>query len=63
MSDIDFKFEWWELVLLSPMLGWPGIIIGAIAGALAWKTRPILGSVLGGVFGNFAFALARVYFM
>jgi hypothetical protein len=63
MSDIDFKFEWWELVLFSPLLGWPGIFIGGDAGALGWKKRPILGGVLGAIVGNFAVALARVYFM
>ena len=57
MSDIKIEFAWWELVLYSPMLGWP-----AVAGALAWKKRPILGGVLGAVAGNFAVAAARVYF-
>ena len=63
MSDIKIEFEWWELALYSPLLGWPGILIGAVAGALAWKTRPILGGALGAVAGNFAFAAARFYFM
>lgn len=63
MSDINFEVEWWELVLLSPMLGWPGLLVGAVAGAIAWKKRPILGGVLGATAGNFAFALARMYFM
>ncbi len=63
MSDINIEFEWWELVLISPILGWPGIIIGAIVGAISWRTRPILGGVLGAVIGNFAFAFARALFM
>ena len=63
MSDINIEFEWWELVLLSPMLGWPGLLVGAVAGAIAWKKRPILGGALGAIAGNFAFALARMYFM
>jgi hypothetical protein len=63
LSDINIEFEWWELVLVSPMLGWPGLLVGAVAGAIGWKTRPILGGVLGAIAGNFAFALARIYFM
>ena len=62
MSDIDFKIEWWELILLSPIWGWPGLIIGAIVGSLAWKKRPIVGGVVGAIVGNFvAFAVA-LYF-
>jgi hypothetical protein len=63
VSDIDIKFEWWELVLLSPMFGWPGIIVGGIIGALAWRKRPILGGVIGAIAGNFIWALVVVYFM
>ena len=63
VSDIKIEFEWWELVLFSPILGWPGFFAGAVAGAIAWKKRPILGGVLGAIVGNFAFALARMYFM
>ena len=61
MSDIDIKFEWWELVLFSPLLGWPGIILGGLAGALAWRKRPIVGGILGAIAGNFAIAFLRVY--
>ena len=63
MSDIDIKFEWWELVLFSPLLGWPGIILGGLAGALAWRKRPVVGALLGAIAGNFAVALAIVYLM
>ena len=63
MSDISFNFEWWELVFLSPIWGWPGIVVGGIIGALSWKKRPIVGALLGAVAGNFAVALAIVYLM
>ena len=63
MSDINIDIEWWELVLISPMFGWPGIFIGAVAGSIWWRQRPILGGVLGAIAGNFAFALARAFFM
>ena len=62
MSDIDIKFEWWELVLFSPVIGYPGLILGAIVGTLSWRKRPILGGVLGAIVGNFAWAFAVVYF-
>ena len=63
MSDINIEFEWWELVLFSPVIGWPGIFIGGIIGALSWRKRPILGGVVGAVAGNFIWALAALYFM
>jgi hypothetical protein len=52
MSDIAVKFEWWELLLLSPTQGWPGLLIGAALGAYLWKKRRILGGVLGAIVGN-----------
>lgn len=63
MSDINLNFEWWELALYSPIFGWPGLVIGGIIGALAWRRRRILGGVLGAIVGNFAWALTVVYFM
>ncbi|MFZ1991352.1 MAG: hypothetical protein WAW96_16455 [Alphaproteobacteria bacterium] len=61
MSDIDIKFEWWELLLYSPIVGWPGLLIGAILGALAWKRRRIASGVIGAIAGNFAWAAAAIY--
>jgi hypothetical protein len=63
LSDINIEFEWWELVLVSPMIGWPGLLIGGIIGAIAWRKRPIVGGALGALAGNFIWALAVVYFM
>ena len=63
MSDIDFKIEWWEILLLSPLWGWPGLFVGAVAGAIVWKKRPILGGFLGALIGNFAFFFTRMLFM
>jgi hypothetical protein len=62
VSDIDIKFEWWELLLFSPVIGWPGMILGAIAGAFAWRKRPILGSAIAAIVGNLAWAFAAIYF-
>ena len=63
MSDIKIEFEWWELVLCSPMVGWPGILVGAVIGALSWRKRPIWGGVIGAISGNFLWALTVVYFL
>jgi hypothetical protein len=63
LSDIKIDFEWWELVLFSPIVGWPGIIAGGVVGALAWRQRPILGGTIGATAGNFLWALAAVYFL
>ena len=63
MSDIKIEYEWWELVLISPMVGWPGLFIGGVIGAISWRKRPILGGVFGTIAGNFIWALAVVYFM
>ena len=63
MSDIKIEFTWWELILISPMFGWPGILVGGVIGALAWRKRPIVGALIGAVVGNFVWALAVAYFM
>lgn len=60
MSDISISFEWWELLLVSPMLGWPGAIAGGALGALAWRKRPIAGGVIGAVLGNLIVFAARL---
>jgi len=52
MSDISINFTWYELLLISPILGWPGLLAGGAAGAFAWPKRPIVGGVIGAVVGN-----------
>lgn len=60
MSDISIEFAWYELLFISPVLGWPGLIAGAALGALLWRRRRILGAVLGGLFGNLLVFAARL---
>ena len=60
MSDISITFTWWELLLYSPLLGWPGLFTGGVLGAIVWRKRPIIGAVLGAIVGNLLFAYARV---
>ena len=54
MSDISINITWWELLLYSPVLGWPGLLVGGAAGWFAWRRRPWLGAVVGAIAGNLA---------
>lgn len=63
MSDISFHFSPLELILYSPIFGWPGLIAGAVIGAWLWKKRRILGGVVGAIVGNFAVFAARLLMM
>lgn len=62
MSDISIHFTWWELVIASPVLGWPGALAGAALGALLVKKR-LLGAVIGAIAGNFLLFGARLLAM
>ena len=53
MSDISINISPLEFILFSWVLGWPGLIVGGVLGALLWKRRRILGAVLGALVGNF----------
>ena len=63
MSDISITFTWWELVLYSPILGWPGLLMGGVAGALLWRKRPIVGGLIGAVAGSLVWAYLRLMAM
>jgi len=54
MSDISINITWWEILLYSPVIGWPGMLAGSVIGWFAWRRRPILGAVLGAILGDFA---------
>jgi len=60
MSDISFHFSPLDLIIGSPIFGWPGLIGGAVLGAWLWRRQRILGGVLGAIVGNFAVAFARL---
>lgn len=63
MSDISLHFSPLELILFSPVLGWPGLIAGGALGALVWRKRRILGGLLGAIAGNFAVFGVRMLMM
>lgn len=45
------NITWLDLFMFAPILGWPGLLIGAALGAWLWRRRRILGGVLGAAFG------------
>ena len=63
MSDISINITWWELLLYSPFFGWPGLLLGGVLGALLWRSRPIVGGVIGAVVGNLLWFAARLGLM
>jgi hypothetical protein len=60
VSDISIHITWLDLILASPVLGWPGLVLGGALGALLWKQRRIIGGVLGAVGGCSAWTVATV---
>lgn len=54
MSDISINITWLDLLLASPVFGWPGLIVGGVLGALIWKRRGIVGGALGAALGCIA---------
>jgi putative Mn2+ efflux pump MntP len=60
MSDISIRFDWWEWLLISPVLGWPGAIAGAALGAALSPKRRIAGGVIGAIIGNLIVFAARL---
>jgi hypothetical protein len=62
MSDIGPIFHPFDLVVIGLMLGSPGIPIGAIAGALAWRRHRVAGVGLGALAGCGLWLLGWLYF-
>lgn len=59
MSDIGGIFSPWDLVLMALIAGLPGLVAGAVAGALAKPARRALNAGLGAIAG-FALCLGVV---
>jgi len=59
MSDISFDVTWRQLLLASPIIGWPGLVLGATIGALMWKRRQVAGA-LGAIADNLLWTAAAI---
>lgn len=59
MSDIGGIFTPLDLLLMALGAGAPGLVLGAVAGAMLKRDRRIVGAALGGVAG-FALCLGAV---
>src|SRR5262245_51620368 len=57
MSDISIVFPWYSYPLLIAMIGWPGLLIGLVLGALLWQRHWIWGGLLGGIAGCLLWAV------
>jgi Na+/proline symporter len=51
MSDIGILNDPLSLIAIALIFGSPGLLLGAIAGALLWRRRRVAGGVLGAVAG------------
>lgn len=51
MSDIGILNDPVSLITIAFLLGSPGLLLGAILGALLWRRHRIAGAVLGAVVG------------
>jgi len=51
MSDISIEFTWYELLIVALFLGWPGLLLGAVLGAVAWRRRRVYGALIGSIGG------------
>jgi len=57
MSDIGILNDPLSIALIALLLGSPGLVLGALIGALAWRRHRIAGALIGAVAG-FALWLA-----
>ena len=51
MSDITIEFTWYQLLLVAFFIGWPGLVLGAVAGGFLWRRHPIPGVIIGALVG------------
>jgi hypothetical protein len=51
MSDIKIEFDWYVFPLLALMFGWPGLLIGGVAGGYLWRRHRVIGTLLGALLG------------
>jgi len=62
MSDIGVLNNPLSIVLLALIIGSPGLVLGALAGALVWRRRRLIGAALGALAGLGLWLLGWLYF-
>ncbi len=60
MSDISIEFAWYELLIVALFLGWPGLLLGTVLGAVAWRRHRAYGALIGSS-GGFALWLGALF--
>lgn len=60
MSDISFEFTWYELALVALLFSSPGLVLGCVLGAVAWRRHRIYGGALGAIIGAVLLLAAEV---
>ena len=51
MSDIGILNDPVSLIVIALIIGSPGLLLGAIPGALLWRRHRVVGALLGAVVG------------
>ncbi len=51
MSDIGLDWSPFDIALMALIIGAPGLVIGAVLGAVLWRRRRVWGAALGAVVG------------
>ena len=62
MSDIKIEFTWYQLLLVAFLIGWPGLVLGAVGGGFFWRRHPIPGVVIGAIVGLVLWVGVRILF-
>jgi hypothetical protein len=52
MSDISLVFSPLDYLVIALVVASPGLVVGAVVGALAWRRRRIMGAASGAVLGG-----------
>ena len=62
MSDIGILNGPFDLALIALMIFGPGLVLGGLIGALAWRRRRIAGGLIGAVVGLALWVLGFLLF-
>ena len=62
MSDIGGIFTPFDIALIVLMVGAPGLALGGLVGALAWRGRRVAGGLIGAVAGFALWLMGWMWF-